>query len=150
MVKDICYRGFKIRKESPGKAIVYEINRGGLEDITIYGEDVIVKMMVDDGEIKNLLLTSIQKAVYMDELGEEVYDLLDNEILNEEMSDETKRINFKQARELYEEVKRLLDVDNTIKEYVPKLSSECEFTIYNILEIDEASDLEKLFEEPKK
>lgn len=54
---------------------------------------------------------------------------------------------FKQASAIYHEVKRILNVDEELKNYHPRFSHESELNLYNILGIDDVSQIKPFIEE---
>ncbi len=128
MVKELCYRGFEIVGGDLECGISYKINKDGIERVSINGNKSSITIWIDDEKVNGISIINEQADEYF------------NENQNSPFPIET---NFQQAIEIYRVVKRILDVDNKIKEYVPRFSSESELTLFNILGIEEASQLEK-------
>jgi len=134
MVKELCYRGFEVSKGSYNKRnyISYSIDNRGLEIVRISNRERAISINSDNGDIKSIYISSPQIEVYLDE-GDR----------------ETNIEQFQQAKEIYDEIVERLDVHKKIKDYVPKFSAESEINLFNLLEIDNISELEKLIEEDK-
>jgi hypothetical protein len=139
MPKPITQRGFNIRKgdclsETPGKAMIsYEIDNNGLENILLVRgvDEFKVYIVVDDGEVKSLDYGSSQIPTKM---------IMEKDALQHEEE-------LRQAKDIYEEVKRVLNVDEELKKYCPRFSHPSEASLYNILGIDDASQIKSLIEE---
>ncbi len=137
MPKPISQRGFRISKGDSRYSISYRIDKRGLEIVSVYKGlytsklESSVYMSVDEGEIKYL---SYETSQFED---------------SDVMGGEEWKIKSKQAMEIYHEVKKILNVDEELKNYHPRFSHESEITPFNILGIDDVSKLESLIEEEK-
>lgn len=138
MPKPINQRGFEVSKGKFNKThISYSINENGLECISVcrnlLNEKLESKVFIefDEGEIKYL---SYNTSQFRD---------------SEDMEGEGWKIKSKQAMAIYHEVKKILNVDEELKKYSPRFSSESEFSPFNVLDIENASDIEPLLEEKK-
>ncbi len=141
MPKPIGQRGFSINKGDLNKFwIDYTINEKGLESILLLkgvcGCDMRIYMEADDGKIKVLDYGSSQ---------------IPSRIIEDRGYGEEWKFKeeIKQALEIYREVKRILNVDEELEKYCPRFSHESEINPFNILGIDDISQLESLLDEEK-
>jgi len=128
MVFELSYRGFEVSDVINGRSMQYKIEKDGQEMVFIscgklMGNLPSVWIILDEG-VPNYINVETKQA-------------------NLVFSDETSK---KQAISLYQEVKKLLNVEDRLNSYVPRYSSESEMTPFNVLEIDDASELEKITE----
>jgi len=136
MPKPISQRGFEISKGNYDRYQVnYSINQEGLEVVSVNRggfsskHHSSVSIILDEGEIKYLRYSTSQ---FKD---------------SDNMEGEEWKIKSKQATCLYHEVKKILNVDEELKKYCPRFSHESEITPFNILEIEEISQLESFVNE---
>lgn len=136
MPKPISQRGFEMSKGNYNRCrIKYCIDERGLEDIYVskalfdkkYESSVLITL--DEGEIKSLSYSTSQFSKL------------------EDMEGEGWKIKAKQAMAIYHEVKRILNVDEELKNYRPRFSHESEISPFNILGLDDISQLESFIEE---
>ncbi|MDP2925660.1 MAG: hypothetical protein Q8N99_04780 [Nanoarchaeota archaeon] len=161
MPRPLHERGFEVNGKYPPYRLCYEIDKSGQEKITIDRESGSVIIKVYDSKISAISGNTNQALIYQDKglenSGEE--DLLgESESLDEliqdsdseipfyinpliELPKEIKDINYDQAYQLYLFVKKMLDVDKKLKEYIPRFSSSSELTLFNILGIDKCEDI---------
>jgi len=138
MPKPISQRGFEVSKGNIDRVYIsYAIDETGLECISVYKNlshkklQSRVSMTLDEGNIKYLLYDTPQ---FKD---------------SDSMEGEEWKIKSKQAMEIYHEVKRILNVDKKLKNYHPRFSHESEFSPFNVLGLEDASQLESWVEEGK-
>jgi len=165
MVKELCYRGFRISRGIENKSrIDYHIDERGLENIVIAIVGFTSRIIAEDGLVKSVYFSSEQGSIFLDKETSEIFDDLEGAYIDKDkaeiygslkniiddttgkMSKEIKETNFQQAQKIYEEVRKMFDIDNELKNYVPKFSSPYEMTLYNCIGIDDSSELKKLIE----
>ena len=138
MPKPINQRGFKISKGDFNRyQITYDIDEEGLENVCVYRAsfneklESSVSITFDEGKIKYLRYKTSQ---FID---------------SDDMKGEEWKIKAKQALAIYHEVKRILNVDEELKKYSPRFSHKSEISPFNILGLDDVSQLEFFVEEKK-
>jgi len=111
--------------------------------------DRYMKYFIDDDGMENVIITKGKTMharprvwIRMDE-GTQTYLCVGTKQYDSQPEDESSK---EQATRLHEEVKKLLDVDIKLKTYVPQFSSMSEITPFNVLGIEDISDLEKMTE----
>lgn len=130
MAKPIAQRGFSISKGDNRYSISYQIDEQGLEKIQVIRAQFNDKLRgsvfidLDEGKIKSL---SYYTSQFMD---------LDD------MEGEEWKIKSKQAMAIYAEVKKILNVDEELKNYSPRFSCESEITPFSVLGLEDISQLE--------
>jgi len=151
MVKPVYQRGFIVSgKFPPYEEISYSIDGSGLEKITLVRGDSKTHISYDEGIIRGVSINCPQLFAIFDnkkseDLGEDVLEIL--RTFRGAMPEETVKINIQQAQDIYGAVVDLLDVKAKIRDYAPQFSSGSELTLYNILGIDNASEIKSLSEE---
>jgi len=136
MPKPITQRGFDVKKynfkDINGGSMRYYIDADGLERIVI-SKDIYNEIWItSDGEriiSFSFNTPQLRRTVYVDSVA--VYS-------------DSLRANLEQATKIYYEVKRILEVNEKMKKYRPRFSHESEFNLYNILGIDDISELRSL------
>jgi len=133
MPKPISERGFEVSKGNANRCrIMYKINEEGDEIVYIfkYGSnpslESSVAIYLEDGQINRYTSSTPQFNNYQHTEGEEW------------------ETDSEQALALYHEVKKILNVEEELKNYKPRFSNECEITPFNVLGIDSEKDLEGL------
>lgn len=140
MVKEIDLRGFMTEEKYNGITMRYRIDGNGIEEVFLNSEDFSFSITINiDNE--NLKLVYVMTRQYWGSLDIGIKFDID---INPPTSRKNAQINAQQAKAIYQEVKRLLKVEEKIKDYVPRFSSLLEINPYNILGINEVSELESL------
>lgn len=147
MPKIISQRGFKISKGDIDRYYIsYSIDKEGLENISVHKDFNNYVSITSDGEdIKSISFQSPQLSKYISISPEEIKELFGGK----KSPDELIKEELEQALAIYHEVRRILNVDEKLKDYLPRFSHESEFNLYNILGIDDVSQLESLIWEGK-
>jgi len=171
MPKPIHQRGFRVeRKIFDRGRITNLINSEGLEVIFIEKDrHNSIRISSDEGNITDFSISTPQffkldfdRKLYESFEDEPKYDSesdLEEEtdlefdfLKNSEMPEENIPLNLEQAAKIYQEVKRILNIEEKLKDYIPQFSHISELNLYSALGIDDASELEKYLgeEEDKK
>lgn len=125
--------------------VSYSIDNSGLERISVYKDFNMRVSVVSDGEnIKSISFETPQLRKDVS-LGDETLNML-RELEGGEQLCELEKENLEQALNIYHEVKKILDVDEKLKDYKPRFSHVSEFSLYNVLGIDDASEIKSLIE----
>jgi|TARA_B100001971_G_C18088488_1_gene482195 hypothetical protein len=131
MVRPITQRGFHVDDVINGRCIRFSINDRGYEMVIIlstkrpWDKPRVIIHTKGDGVVGTVSVETEKQGSYGP---------------NDSNS-------IEQSQRLYEEVVKLLDVEGKLKDYSPQFSTVSEITPYNILEIGDASDLEKSVQE---
>jgi len=138
MPKPISQRGFEISKGNYDRCQVhYSINQEGLEVVSVNRggfsskHHSSVSMILDEGEIKYLTYSTSQ---FKD---------------SDQMEGEGWKLKSKQAQAIYTEIRKILNVNEELEKYSPRFSHESEITPFNILGLDNISQLEGFVNEEK-
>ena len=138
MPKPIAQRGFEVSRgdfSSNSYYLRYFIDQTGLERIWVKrGIGTGISICLDEGEIESI-------SVETPQLSEQIY-LKRSE--GQSPQNESEKKNLEQALNVYREVKKILNVDEGIKDYCPRFSHKSEINVYNVLSIDDASQIEAL------
>lgn len=132
MASPMSQRGFKIGA-GKNNTIEYKIDTNGMEVLQLFSLErrSCVSIMSDEGNIKLVTINSPEFSVYLsiDEAG----------CITSELPQQAAKRTFEQAKYLYQQGVKMLDVNEKLKEYAPRFSNELEINPFNILGINDGN-----------
>lgn len=136
MAKPISQRGFEISKGNPNRySVSYSIDEKGSEKICVS------KALSDKKHRSSVFITlDEEKIKYLSYSTSQFND-------SDDMEGEEWKIKAKQAMAIYYEVKRILNVDEELKNYHPRFSNKSEISPFTVLGLDSISQLESFVKE---
>lgn len=132
MVSPIFQRGFKTGA-GKNNTIEYKIGTDGMEVLQLFSLErhSCVSIASDEGSIKSVAITSPELSVYLsiDEVG----------CITSELPQQAAKRTFEQAKYIYQQCIKMLNVNEKLKEYAPRFSNELEINPFNVLGINDGN-----------